>query len=102
MQLILRLTGFTERPYFDNELGKPPVHLSMSCNHRNPFVCPLSENNLQNGDALSYEANHCRVCTRCITACPFQAPKLNPTNRADNAIFGGKIDEGLSRSRKTA
>mgnify|MGYP001188986132 FL=1 len=97
------LTGAHRRNVltFDNEPGKPPVHLSMSCNHcKNPIcvsVCP--ENNFQKrrDGIVVHEANHCRACTRCITACPFQAPKLNPlTNRADKCNFCvERIDEGL-------
>lgn len=78
-----------------------PVHLSISCNHCvNPVcvsVCP--ENNFQKrGDGIViHRASHCQACMRCITACPFHAPKLNPkTNRADKCNFCvERIDQGL-------
>lgn len=86
---------------FDEESSGKPIHLSMSCNHcSNPVcvsVCP--ENNFQKrrDGIVFHQANNCQVCMRCITACPFQAPKLNPkTNRADKCNFCvERIDEGL-------
>lgn len=78
------------------------IHLSMSCNHcRNPVcvsVCP--ENNFQKrrDGIVVHQAHNCRACMRCITACPFHAPKLNPkTNRADKCNFCvERIDRGLN------
>lgn len=78
-----------------------PIHLSISCNHCvNPIcvaVCP--ENNFQKrGDGIViHSAENCRACKRCISACPFHAPKLNPkTNRADKCNFCvERIDQGL-------
>lgn len=85
---------------YKNESGAS-FHLSMSCNHcANPVcvsVCP--ENNFfKRGDGIVvHQANHCRACMRCINACPFHAPKLNPiTNRADKCNFCvERIDRGL-------
>lgn len=86
---------------FDEELSGQPIHLSMSCNHcSNPIcvsVCP--ENNFQKrwDGIVVHHANNCRACMRCITACPFHAPKLNPkTHRADKCNFCvERINEGL-------
>lgn len=86
---------------FEEETTGQPIHLSMSCNHcENPIcvsVCP--ENNFQKrrDGIVVHQADHCRACTRCITACPFHAPKLNPiTNRTDKCNFCvERIDDGL-------
>ena len=60
-------------------------------------ICP--ENNFQKrwDGIVVHEASHCQACMRCITACPFHAPKLNPkTNRADKCNFCiERIDQGL-------
>ncbi|WP_042349444.1 4Fe-4S dicluster domain-containing protein [Bacillus massiliigorillae] len=85
---------------FENE-SDTPVHLSMSCNHcSNPVcvsVCP--ENNFQKrrDGIVIHQANNCQACMRCISACPFHAPKLNPkTNRADKCnLCVERIDQGL-------
>ncbi len=77
------------------------VHLSMSCNHcANPvcvMICP--ENNFQKrpDGIVVHNANNCQACLRCVNACPFHAPKLNPkTNRADKCNFCvERIDQGL-------
>lgn len=77
------------------------IHLSLSCNHcRNPiciFICP--ENNFQKRQdgIVVHNAANCKGCKRCINACPFHAPKINPkTNRADKCNFCvERIDEGL-------
>lgn len=86
---------------YATKLTDQPVHFSISCNHcANPVcisVCP--ENNYQKrwDGIVVHESNHCQGCMRCITACPFQAPKLNPrTNRADKCNFCvERIDQGL-------
>ena len=46
---------------------------------------------------MIHSAENCRACKRCISACPFHAPKLNPkTNRADKCNFCvERIDQGL-------
>lgn len=77
------------------------VHLSISCNHCvNPIcvaVCP--ENNFQKrrDGIVIHHADHCRACKRCVEACPFHAPKLNPnTNRADKCNFCvDRMDQGV-------
>lgn len=81
---------------------KQTVILSISCNHcKNPvcvLVCP--ENNFQkrSDGIVVHNASNCKGCERCINACPFHAPKLNPiTNRADKCNFCvERIDEGLT------
>jgi Fe-S-cluster-containing dehydrogenase component len=86
---------------FEETQKEKPIHLSISCNHcANPVcvsVCP--ENNFQKrGDGIVlHQAYHCQACMRCITACPFHAPKLNPkTNRADKCNFCvERLDQGL-------
>lgn len=85
---------------YENE-AQTPVHLSISCNHCiNPIcvqVCP--ENNFEKraDGIVVHRASHCKACMRCITACPFQAPKLNPkTNRADKCNFCvERLDQGM-------
>lgn len=85
---------------YETESNKT-VHLTISCNHCvNPVcvsICP--ENNFQKrGDGIViHRASKCQACMRCISACPFHAPKLNPnTNRADKCNFCvDRIDEGL-------
>ncbi|RSK28757.1 4Fe-4S dicluster domain-containing protein [Bacillus sp. HMF5848] len=77
------------------------IHLSISCNHcENPIcvtICP--ENNFikRRDGIVIHQANHCRGCERCINACPFHAPKLNPImNRVDKCNFCyERIDQGL-------
>lgn len=86
---------------FEEEITGQPIHLSLSCNHcTNPVcvsVCP--ENNFQKrrDGIVVHQAYNCRACKRCITSCPFHAPKLNPkTNRADKCNFCvERMDEGL-------
>lgn len=78
-----------------------PIHISISCNHcANPVcvsICP--ENNFQKrrDGIVVHSANHCQACLRCISACPFHAPKLNPkTKRADKCNFCvERLDQGL-------
>ncbi|MDQ0157078.1 4Fe-4S dicluster domain-containing protein [Robertmurraya andreesenii] len=78
-----------------------PVHLSISCNHcLNPVcvsICP--ENNfLKRSDGVViHNPSNCRACRRCVTACPFHAPKINPkTNRVDKCnLCIERLDEGL-------
>lgn len=77
------------------------THLSISCNHcMNPvciFICP--ENNFQKRQdgIVVHNASNCKACKRCIEACPYHAPKINPkTNRADKCNFCvERIDLGL-------
>lgn len=86
---------------FKSKENVNPLHLSISCNHcSNPVcisICP--ENNFQKrwDGIVVHTSSHCRSCMRCITACPFHAPKLNPkTNRADKCNFCvERIDQGL-------
>lgn len=81
--------------------SKVPVHLSISCNHcMNPVcvsICP--ENNFhKRGDGIVvHNPNRCRSCMRCVTACPYHAPKINPkTNRVDKCnLCIERLDEGL-------
>lgn len=78
-----------------------PIHISISCNHcANPVcvsICP--ENNFEKrGDGIViHHAGRCEGCQRCVSACPFHAPKLNPkTNRADKCNFCvERLDQGL-------
>jgi anaerobic dimethyl sulfoxide reductase subunit B len=96
------LTGTHRRKVvsFESEEAKT-AHFSISCNHcRNPvcvIVCP--ENNFQkrqDGIVVHHPFN-CKACQRCVQACPFQAPKLNPkTNRVDKCnLCVERIDQGL-------
>lgn len=86
--------------YGKDSLGKT-IHVSISCNHcKNPvciYICP--ENNFQKRQdgIVVLNAINCKGCERCINACPFHAPKLNPvTNRADKCNFcSERIDQGL-------
>ncbi len=78
-----------------------PIHISISCNHCfNPVcisACP--ENNyVKRGDGIViHNPINCQACMRCVTACPFHAPKLNPrTNRVDKCnLCAERLDEGL-------
>src|SRR5690606_22278368 len=78
-----------------------PLHISISCNHcRNPVcvtVCPENNFRKRKDGIVIHEASNCQGCMRCITACPFKAPKLNPrTNRAEKCNFCvDRLDEGL-------
>lgn len=97
------LSGVYRREVFSyvTELSDTIVHLSISCNHcRNPvcvLICP--ENNFQKrrDGIVLHNSTNCKSCRRCIKACPFHAPKLNPkTNRADKCNFCvERIDIGL-------
>lgn len=86
---------------FKTDDKSPPLNVSMSCNHcMNPIcvtICP--ENNFQKrrDGIVVHQSHNCRGCMRCISACPFHAPKINPkTNRADKCNFCvERIDEGL-------
>jgi len=81
--------------------GESPIHLSIACNHCiNPvcmYVC--SENNFQKrrDGIVVLDASRCKGCQKCVKACPYQAPKLNPiTNRVDKCNFCvDRINEGL-------
>ncbi|MEH7501820.1 4Fe-4S dicluster domain-containing protein [Neobacillus drentensis] len=86
---------------YETESNEGTVHFSISCNHcKNPvcvIVCP--ENNFQKRQdgIIVHNSSNCKSCKRCIQACPFHAPKLNPkTNRADKCNFCvERIDQGL-------
>lgn len=77
------------------------ANLSISCNHcANPVcvsICP--ENNFQKryDGIVVLQAKNCLACMRCVSACPFQAPKFNPkTNTVDKCNFCvERIDQGL-------
>ncbi|PAE20459.1 hypothetical protein CHH80_10610 [Bacillus sp. 7504-2] len=77
------------------------ISVSLSCGHcSNPlciYVCPENNFYKRHDGIVVHNSTHCKSCTRCITTCPFQAPKLNPkTNRADKCNFCvERIDEGL-------
>ena len=86
---------------FESKCSTSSIYLSISCNHcRNPvcvFICP--ENNFykrQDGMVI-HNSSKCRSCERCVKACPFHAPKINPkTNKADKCNFCvERIDQGL-------
>lgn len=86
---------------YETKSSSTTVHLSISCNHcKNPvcvLVCP--ENNFQKrrDGIVIHNSNNCKSCNRCIKACPFHAPKINPkTKRADKCNFCvDRIDLGL-------
>lgn len=86
---------------YESESTAEKVHLSISCNHcKNPvcvMVCP--ENNFQKRQdgIVVHNSFNCKSCQRCVQACPFHAPKLNPkTNRVDKCNFCvERIDQGL-------
>lgn len=77
------------------------IHFSISCNHcLNPVcvsICP--ENNFQklSNGVVVHNPNHCQKCMRCVNACPFHAPKVNPiTNRVEKCnLCIDRLDEGL-------
>lgn len=77
------------------------VHLSISCNHcRNPVcvsICPENNFKKRRDGIVVHHADHCRGCMRCIKACPFHAPKLNPRKkRAEKCnLCVERIDRGL-------
>lgn len=96
------LTDIHRRHVVSFETGTPaPIHLSISCNHcLNPVcvsICP--ENNFQKraDGIVVHHSFHCQACMRCVTACPFHAPKINPkTNRVDKCnLCVERLDEGL-------
>ncbi|MFZ7942815.1 4Fe-4S dicluster domain-containing protein [Neobacillus sp. 19] len=86
---------------YETETDDQRLHISISCNHCiNPvcvYVCP--ENNFQKraDGIVVHEPSRCKACKRCMEACPFHAPKLNPkTNRVDKCNFCvDRIDQGL-------
>src|SRR5690554_6609706 len=86
---------------FLSEDDDTPFHVSMSCNHcLNPvcvYVC--SENNFQKrrDGIVVLDPSRCKGCKKCVEACPYHAPKLNPmTNRVYKCNFCvDRIDEGL-------
>lgn len=85
---------------YENDLDIP-IHISISCNHcANPVcvtVCPENNFHKRSDGIVIHRASNCRACMRCITTCPFHAPKLNPkTNRADKCNFCvERMDQGL-------
>lgn len=97
------LTGIHRRRVLNlvNDKSETSLHVSMSCNHcTNPVcmdVCP--ENNFQKrrDGIVVLDSSRCKGCKKCVEACPFGAPKLNPnTNRVDKCNFCvERIDEGL-------
>lgn len=78
-----------------------PFHISMSCNHCLHPVCVYvcQENNFQKrrDGIVVLDPTGCKGCMKCVEACPFNAPKLNPvTNRVDKCNFCvERIDEDL-------
>lgn len=97
------LTGIHRRSVLNlvNDNAESNLNISMACNHcQNPvcmYVCP--ENNFQKrrDGIVVLDASGCNGCRKCVDACPFGAPKLNPmTNRVDKCNFCvDRIDEGL-------
>lgn len=74
--------------FFQTEILDNVVHFTISCNHcQNPVcvsICPQNNFHKRRDGIVVLQSNNCRTCLRCVTACPFRAPKINPkTNRAD-------------------
>nr|WP_239094457.1 4Fe-4S dicluster domain-containing protein [Bacillus sp. B15-48] len=73
----------------------------MSCNHCLDPVCVYvcQENNFQKrrDGIVVLDPSRCKGCMKCVEACPFSAPKLNPvTNRVDKCNFCvERIDDDL-------
>lgn len=97
------LTGMHRRNVCTYEIddSNVPVHISISCNHCiNPvcvYVCTENSFHKRQDGIVVLDASRCKGCRRCIEACPFHAPKLNPiTNRVDKCNFCvERIDQGL-------
>jgi Fe-S-cluster-containing dehydrogenase component len=77
------------------------IFLSLSCNHcKNPVcitICPENNYRKRQDGIVILDSMNCKACLRCVEACPFQAPKLNPkTHRTDKCDFCvERIDQGL-------
>ena len=99
--IILQL--YTRRKVVTYDTNSPDqiMHISMSCNHcGNPvcvYICPENNYEKRQDGIVIHHAKNCRSCMRCINACPFEAPKINPkTKRADKCDFCyERIDQGL-------
>ncbi len=86
---------------YETKMSGETVHVSMSCNHcKNPvciLVCPENNYQKRQDGIVVHNATNCKSCKRCVEACPFHAPKINPTtNRVDKCNFCvERIVEGL-------
>lgn len=96
------LTDSHRRTVVTYESDTPmPIHLSISCNHcLNPVcvsICPENNYYKRADGIVVHNPIRCRGCLRCVTACPFHAPKMNPiTNRVDKCnLCIERLDEGL-------
>lgn len=86
---------------YETKNSHQSVFLSLSCNHcKNPVcitICPENNYRKRRDGIVILNSENCKACLRCVQACPFQAPKLNPkTNRTDKCDFCvDRIDQGL-------
>jgi Fe-S-cluster-containing dehydrogenase component len=77
------------------------IYFSISCNHcLNPVcisICPQNNYQKRSDGVVILDSNRCQACMRCVTACPFHAPKINPrTNRVDKCnLCVERLDQGL-------
>lgn len=77
------------------------IYFSVSCNHcLNPVcvaICPQNNFHKRGDGIVVHDPHRCQACMRCVSACPFQAPKINPkTNRVDKCnLCVERLDQGL-------
>lgn len=77
---------------YGNKGNLHSLFLSISCNHCvNPVcvtVCPENNYRKRQDGIVILDSSGCKECLRCVSACPFQAPKINPiTKHAEKCDF---------------
>lgn len=66
--------------------GLPVFHFSLACNHCEDALCmkscpALAYTRDEKTGAIIHHAEACIGCTYCTWACPYDAPKFNPTTK---------------------
>ncbi|MBM4760842.1 4Fe-4S dicluster domain-containing protein [Bacillus sp. B15-48] len=97
------ITGIHRRKVvsFQKAVTEQKLYLSLSCNHcKNPVciaICPENNYRKRRDGVVVLDSSNCKACMRCVQACPFEAPKINPkTNRADKCnLCVDRLDQEL-------